>query len=173
VFPVKSSLDRATYLELLTLRGKMSLFRQTGVTVLLLLLVFAPVIACASPNAPLTPAEQAYCHVMHFQCGQMTMSKSHGCYDNPTSLYEGAFSGNAVALHSVLIPPVALHAVDLLRPAPAIPMWVKHSDYIPPKPRSDFPHSENLATLSLGIFRRRLHLRVPCTNVFAQPQSRT
>lgn len=135
MFPVKSSLERATYLELLTLRGKMSLFRQTGVTVLLLLLVFAPVIACASPNAPLTPAEQAYCHVMHFQCGQMTMSKPHGCYDNPTSLYEGAFSGNAVALHSVLIPPVALHAVDLLRPAPAIPMWVKHSHYIPPKPR--------------------------------------
>ena len=108
----------------------MSLFRQIGVTVLLLLLIFAPVIACASPHAQLSPAEQACCHTMRFQCEQMAMPTSHGCCHNSASLYDRALAGKV----AVPTASVWLRVANLLNPATAISARVDLPDYITPQP---------------------------------------
>ena len=112
----------------------MPLFRQIGVIVLLLLLAFAPAIACASPYAQLTPAEQACCHAMHFQCGQTAMPASHGCCQRTSpSVHDNALDTKAVAFHPAMVPVIWLAAWALVNPAPAVIGWVEHSDYSPPK----------------------------------------
>ena len=41
--------------------------------------MLAPTMACALPNAQLSPAERACCKQMKDQCGSMDMPASHGC----------------------------------------------------------------------------------------------
>jgi hypothetical protein len=52
---------------------------KVGVFVLAALFAALPVMACAVPNAEMTPAERECCKKMARQCGDMGMAKSHPC----------------------------------------------------------------------------------------------
>jgi len=52
---------------------------KIGVFVLAALFAALPVMACAVPNAAMTPAERECCKKMARQCGEMGMAKSHPC----------------------------------------------------------------------------------------------
>ena len=113
----------------------MPVFRQIGVIVLLLLLAFAPAIACASQYAHLTPAEQACCEAMHFQCEQMAMPMSHGCCQKaPSSVQDSALVAKAVAIHPALAAVVWLTAYDVLSPDAVIGRLIERSESSPPTP---------------------------------------
>src|ERR1017187_1793539 len=53
--------------------------RRVGVLAISVLFVALPVMACAVPNAAMTPAERACCKKMAGQCGDMGTAKSHPC----------------------------------------------------------------------------------------------
>jgi hypothetical protein len=53
--------------------------RKVGVFGLAVLFAALPVMACAAPNAAMTPAERNCCKKMAEQCGDMGMAKSHPC----------------------------------------------------------------------------------------------
>jgi hypothetical protein len=55
------------------------LLRKVGIFGLAVLFAALPVMACAVPNAAMTPAERACCKKMAEQCGDMGMAKSHPC----------------------------------------------------------------------------------------------
>ena len=52
---------------------------KVGVFALTALFAALPVMACAVPNAAMTPAERECCKKMARQCGDMGMAKSHPC----------------------------------------------------------------------------------------------
>jgi hypothetical protein len=52
---------------------------KVAVFVLAALFAALPVMACAVPNAEMTPAERECCKKMARQCGDMGMAKSHPC----------------------------------------------------------------------------------------------
>jgi len=99
------------------------------------LLAFAPAIACASQYAHLTPAEQACCEAMHFQCEQMAMPMSHGCCQKaPSSVQDSALVAKAVAIHPALAAVVWLTAYDVLSPDAVIGRLIERSESSPPTP---------------------------------------
>jgi hypothetical protein len=53
--------------------------RRVGFFALAVLFAALPVMACAVPNAEMTPAERECCKKMARQCGDMGMAKSHPC----------------------------------------------------------------------------------------------
>jgi hypothetical protein len=57
----------------------LTLARRLGVFVLAVLFAALPVMACAVPNAAMTPAERECCKKMAGRCGAMGMAKSHPC----------------------------------------------------------------------------------------------
>lgn len=57
----------------------MKALRQVALTLTVILPLIAPAMACAIPNAHLTPAERACCKQMRGECGNMAMPASHGC----------------------------------------------------------------------------------------------
>jgi len=63
----------AATITLLTLMGRV------GVFALAVLFAALPVMACAVPDAAMTPAERDCCKKMARQCGDMGMAKSHPC----------------------------------------------------------------------------------------------
>jgi hypothetical protein len=52
---------------------------KVAVFALAVLFVALPVMACAVPDAAMTPAERECCKKMAGQCGDMGMAKSHPC----------------------------------------------------------------------------------------------
>jgi hypothetical protein len=50
-----------------------------GALLLLNILCLSPVMACMAPDAQMSAAERACCHIMKNECGQMKMPVSHGC----------------------------------------------------------------------------------------------
>ena len=50
-----------------------------GALLLLNLICLSPVLACMAPEAQMSAAERACCHIMKNECGQMRMPASHGC----------------------------------------------------------------------------------------------
>jgi hypothetical protein len=52
---------------------------KVGVSALALMLAALPVAACVLPGAAMTSAERECCKKMAEQCGDMGMTKSHGC----------------------------------------------------------------------------------------------
>jgi hypothetical protein len=50
-----------------------------GALLLLNIICLSPVLACMAPNAQMSAAERACCHIMKNECGQMKMPASHGC----------------------------------------------------------------------------------------------
>jgi hypothetical protein len=57
----------------------LKLMHKVGVFALAVLFAAMPVMACAVPNAAMTPTEQECCKKMARQCGDMGMAKSHPC----------------------------------------------------------------------------------------------
>ncbi len=57
----------------------MKVVRQFVLMLAVLLPLLAPVMACALPNADMSPAENACCQQMQGQCGNMDMPVSHNC----------------------------------------------------------------------------------------------
>jgi hypothetical protein len=53
--------------------------RKVGVFAVAVLFAALPVMACAVPNAAMTPAERECCKKMAGRCGDMGMAKSHPC----------------------------------------------------------------------------------------------
>ncbi len=60
-------------------KHRMKALRQFALTLAAILSLLAPAMACALPNAHLTPAERACCKQMRSECGNMAMPASHGC----------------------------------------------------------------------------------------------
>jgi hypothetical protein len=50
-----------------------------GALLLLNIICLSPVVACMAPEAQMSAAERACCHIMKNECGQMRMPASHGC----------------------------------------------------------------------------------------------
>ena len=57
----------------------MKFLSNLGVLLLLNVICLSPVVACMAPEAQMSAAERACCHIMKSECGQMQMPASHGC----------------------------------------------------------------------------------------------
>jgi hypothetical protein len=57
----------------------MGRLRHLAFVLALVLSLLAPTMACALPNARMTPQEHACCQKMKGNCGSMRMPASHGC----------------------------------------------------------------------------------------------
>jgi len=86
-----------------------------GTLLLLSIFCLTPVVACMAPEAQMTAAERACCHIMKNECGQMQMPVSHGCCQKTVA------SANLVAIDkkAALFHPsdsafVKLMTIDLL-----------------------------------------------------------
>jgi hypothetical protein len=79
--------------------------RKVGVLALAVLFAALPVMACAVPNAAMTPVEQECCKKMAGQCGDMGMSKSHPCCQ---------VTATPADFHALKTAPSQLHHVSLV-----------------------------------------------------------
>src|SRR5713101_3705350 len=99
----------------------MSILRQFGVLVLLLVSCLAPTMACMVPNAQMSTQERACCRMMKNQCKQIKMPTSHGCYQKtPPNIHDNALDTKTVALHPVALTAIWLTASELLNPTSAV-----------------------------------------------------
>src|SRR6185437_2952547 len=57
----------------------MTIAAKATISLLAMLLIVQPVMACAQPGMTMTAAERACCKQMAQQCGDTDMAKSHGC----------------------------------------------------------------------------------------------
>ncbi|MGF7183696.1 hypothetical protein [Tunturiibacter psychrotolerans] len=113
----------------------MSIFRQLGALVLLLVSCLAPAMACMIPNAEMSTQERACCRAMKNQCGQMEMPASRNCCQKTApSIHDNALDTKAVVFHPVLVSVIWLTAYELVKPTSAVTGRVEHPDYSPPKP---------------------------------------
>ena len=78
---------------------------KVGVFALAALFAALPVMACAVPNATMTPAERECCKKMARQCGDMGMAKSHPCCQS---------TATPVDLHALKTASSQLHHVSLV-----------------------------------------------------------
>ena len=86
--------------------------RKVGVFGLAVLFAALPVMACAAPNAAMTPAERDCCKKMAEQCGDMGMAKSHPCCQTTATPADfHALKTASSQLHYVSL--VLFHAVPL------------------------------------------------------------
>src|SRR6266550_355881 len=72
----------------MTVRAKLVDVRlsvKIDVSILVLLVAAAPVMACARPAATMTAAERDCCKRMAQQCGKSGMSRPHGCCQTEVS----------------------------------------------------------------------------------------
>ena len=108
--------------------------RQLGVILLMLISSAAPVMACMTVDAQMSPSERACCRMMKNRCGDMQMPASHGCcHKTLQSVDQNALNAKAVALPPIATIVVALAAYDLLVPNSVSPEWVVSPQYSPPK----------------------------------------
>ena len=78
---------------------------KVGVFGLAALFAALPVMACAVPNAAMTPAERECCKKMARQCGDMGMAKSHPCCQS---------TATPADLHALKTASSQLHHVSLI-----------------------------------------------------------
>jgi hypothetical protein len=78
---------------------------KVGVFALAALFAALPVMACAVPNAAMTPAERECCKKMARQCGDMGMAKSHPCCQS---------TATPADLHALKTASSQLHHVSLI-----------------------------------------------------------
>ncbi len=99
--------------------------RRVGVFALAVLFSALPVMACALPDAAMTPAERECCKKMARQCGDMGMAKSHPCCqstDTPADFH--ALKTTSSQLHHVSL--VLSHTLPVTSQADAhfsLPQW--------------------------------------------------
>jgi len=73
-----------------------SLLRQFGAILLLLVSCVAPAMACMAPEAAMTVEERACCRMMKSTCGQMEMPAPHDCCKKTAGmLHDGALNREA------------------------------------------------------------------------------
>lgn len=112
----------------------MRIFRQFGVSVLLLVSCLVPAMACMVPNAEMSTQERACCRMMKNQCGQMEMPASQNCCQKvPPSVHDNALATQSMVFQPVIIPVIWLAAPELVNPTSTIVGWVEHPDYSPPE----------------------------------------
>jgi hypothetical protein len=70
--------------ETYTFLRRMKLFGKVGVSLLSLLLLATPIMACLIPAAEMTAAERDCCKRMAHQCGDKGMGQSHSCCQTTT-----------------------------------------------------------------------------------------
>lgn len=95
---------------------RVRLVTKVGVSILAMLLVALPVMACARPGAAMTAAEHDCCKRMAEQCGRSGMAKSHGCCQTQVSPndFHALKAPSSQLDHSLLelhAQPVALQAI--------------------------------------------------------------
>jgi len=85
-----------------------------GALLLLNIICLSPVVACMAPDAQMSAAERACCHIMKNECGQMQMPASHGCCQKVLpSITMVALDKKAILLHPADTDFVKLMATDL------------------------------------------------------------
>jgi hypothetical protein len=103
----------------------LKLLHKIGVFALAALFAALPVMACAVPDAAMTPAERECCKKMARQCGNMGMAKSHPCCQStatPADLH--ALKTASSKLHHVSL--VLFHALPHTAQTGAyfsVPQW--------------------------------------------------
>jgi len=109
--------------------------RQFGAVLLLLLSCVAPAMACVAQSAQMTTEEQACCHMMKSQCGQMEMPGSHDCCKKAlAAVYDNALKTDAVSFHPAVFVTFWVSSFDLLAPQAVAEGWLQRPKHSPPKP---------------------------------------
>ena len=111
--PVLRLTDGRTY----TLVRRMKPFGKVGVSLLSLLLLATPIMACLVPAAAMTAAERDCCKRMAQECGNKGMPQSHSCCQTttvPDHLAAIKSSSDVNSQHPTLFVAYAIH------PAPTI-----------------------------------------------------
>jgi hypothetical protein len=86
-----------------------------GALLLLNIICLSPVMACMAPDAQMSAAERACCHIMKNECGQMPMPASHGCCEKTLpSITVVALDRKATLFHHAGTDFVKWMATDLL-----------------------------------------------------------
>ena len=97
----------------------MKFLSNLGALLLLNIICLSPVVACMAPEAQMSAAERACCHIMKSECGQMRMPASHGCCQKISlSVNMVAIEKKAALLHSAdtdFVEPMAADLLDLRR----------------------------------------------------------
>jgi hypothetical protein len=96
---------------------RMKPFGKVGVSLMSLLLLATPIMACLVPAAAMTAAERDCCKRMAHECGNKGMPQSHSCCQTttvPDHLAAIKSSSEVNSLHPTLFVAYAIH------PAPAI-----------------------------------------------------
>jgi hypothetical protein len=108
--------------------------RPFGLLGLLLMIAFAPAMACMVPDAQMTSQERACCRMMKDKCGQMDMPASHGCCKKvPGNSHGVALKTTASPLHPTVYVVYALLALNLFPPTPAVNGWFGRPEHSPPE----------------------------------------
>src|SRR5271156_7211088 len=90
----------------------LKLVQKVAIFALAVLFAALPVMACAVPNAAMTPAERECCKKMARQCGDMGMAKSHPCCQSTATPADfHALKTASSQLHHVSL--VLFHALPL------------------------------------------------------------
>ena len=97
----------------------MKFLSNLGALLLLNIICLSPVVACMAPEAQMSAAERACCHIMKSECGQMRMPASHSCCQKTlASVNMVAIEKKAALLHSAdtdFVEPMAADLLDLRR----------------------------------------------------------
>lgn len=125
----------------------MKAVRQFALMLAVLLPLVTPAMACALPNAHLSPAQHACCKRMKGQCGSMEMPISQDCCQReaPTvTNWNGAVQTRSANVQIDLAAPVAL------LPSLLLPLPLATPDYTH-QPASSLPQSPPSAISILRI----------------------
>ncbi len=113
----------------------MKRLRQFGLLGLLLMISFAPAMACMVPDAQMTTQERACCRMMKGKCGQMDMPASHGCCKKVAgNSSDAALKTNTSTLHPFVHVVYTLLSLHLFPPTLAVIDGSERSEHSPPKP---------------------------------------
>ncbi len=114
---------------------EMQRLRKLGLLGLLLMISFAPVMACMVPDAQMTTQERACCRMMKGECGPMDMPASHGCCKKVAgNASDTALKTNTSTLHPVVHVVYVLLSLDLFPPTIPVNGWFGRPDHSLPKP---------------------------------------
>lgn len=122
--PVLRLTDGRTY----TLLRRMKPFGKVGVSLMSLLLLATPIMACLVPAAAMTPAERDCCKRMAHECGNKGMSQSHSCCQTatiPDHLAAIKSSSDVNSQHPTLFVAYAIQSASIIATVPesALSSW--------------------------------------------------
>ena len=113
----------------------MKCLRHLGLLGLLLMISFAPAMACMVPDAQMTTQERACCRIMEGKCGQMDMPASHGCCKKVAgNSSDASLKTNTSTIHPIVHVVYKLLSLHLFPPTLAVIDGSERSEHSPPKP---------------------------------------